>query len=185
MSAFDLSSEEDYEERLVKLIKLFNIYGCNVEHDVKDEWNGYKITVIYKKRLNCSKDELVKQFEKAWPKINKLSQEFIQAKERSKEEAGVQVSQYDLWKKFVTTNSITCRHLCSLLKIMIATPVNTGWVERAYSTLEQLCPKRRNRLDPLHLKHQFFMSTLKLPIRDAFSYSQEIKNIGKNTFPVE
>ena len=46
------------------------------------------------------------QFEKAWPKINEMSQEFIDGKDK-----GVKVTQYALWRKFLSTNAITCRHL--------------------------------------------------------------------------
>ena len=57
---------------------------------------------------------------------------------------------------------------------MISIPPNTGWVERAYSLLELICQKRRNQLAIESLMSFFFLSVLKLPIRDAFSYNKEI-----------
>ena len=180
MSVFDLGSDEDYSSRVEKISQLFSIYGNNKEHNVDEKWNGYQVRIIYKKRLSCSKDDLLKQFDKAWPIMNRLSQEFSQAKEK-----GIQLTQYDLWKKFVQRNTIPCRHFCQLVKIMFATPLNTGWVERSYSTLEQLCPKRRAALKTQNLKTQFFMSTLRREPKDAFGYNAEIRNIGRDNFPAE
>ena len=80
----------------------------------------------------------------------------------------------ELWQRFIQNNDITYQHLSTLIKIMISIPPNTGWVERAYSLLELICQKRRNQLAIESLMSLFFLSVLKLPIRDAFSYNKEI-----------
>ena len=181
MSCFDLSSDEGYASRVVKLSKLYKLFGVDCEHEVKTPWNGYHVNITYRRRLRCTNVELLKQFEKAWPAINKLSEELAVAKEMKKKE----VTQRTLWKKFVDNHRIEYRFVCKMILIMFSIPVNTGWVERGYSTLEMICQKRRNQLKVSHLKNQFFMSILRRPVRDAFSYEEEIKNIGNDTFPLE
>ena len=70
--------------------------------------------------------------------------------------------------------------LCDLIRLMIAIPPNSGWVERAYSNLEQMCQKRRNRLNIEHLKTQFFLALLKPEPKDCMDYENEIKILSKN-----
>ena len=107
--------------------KLFILYILN--------WNEYSIIINYKRRIKCSKEELLRQLERVWPNINKLSAQLAAAREQKDSE----VSQKSMWKKFVLTNLIGCRHLCKLLIVMFSIPVNTGWIERAYSTVEMIC----------------------------------------------
>ena len=33
-----------------------------------------------------------------------------------------------------------------VVKVMLAIPPNTGWIERAYSKLQMICTARRNKL---------------------------------------
>ena len=51
---------------------------------------------------------------------------------------------------------LQCPDLCDLILIMISIPSNSGWVERAYSYLDQVCQKKRNRLDVGNLKELLF-----------------------------
>ena len=59
--------------------------------------------------------------------------------------------------------------------VMLRIPPNTGWVERAYSILENVCQKRQNLFENASLKHQFFLAVLKLPVRDSFGYLKELE----------
>ena len=43
-----------------------------------------------------------------------------------------------------------------------------------YSKLEQLCQKRRNQIDVNHLKDQFFLGLLNLPITECMVYEKDI-----------
>ena len=65
--------------------------------------------------------------------------------------------------------------LCDLVLIMISIPPNSGYVERAYSYLEQVCQKKRNRLEIGNIKELFFLAVLKLEVKDCWSYTEEIK----------
>ena len=175
-SCFDLSTNEDLESRLEKLEPLFNIYGVEREHGVDEKWFEYQITIILKARLNCTLAELRAEFSKEYPWMN------IASKELRKED-GRYDNQRAAWQEFYRTKMISCPNLCKMLEIMFSVAVNTGWVERAYSTLEAICPKRRNRMDVPVMQELLFLSILKLPVRSCFEYKDVIKNANK-TFPV-
>ena len=80
-----------------------------------------------------------------------------------------------MWKKFVMSMSIECPDLCDLVLIMISVPPNSGWVERAYSQLERVCEKRRNRTKIENLRELFFLALLKLKEKKCLDYTEEIK----------
>ena len=65
MSIFYLQSDEDYDSRTEKLTILYVMYGDDNEFLVKDEWNGFKIKISYKRRPYCSKENLMEQSEGA------------------------------------------------------------------------------------------------------------------------
>ena len=58
---------------------------------------------------------------------------------------------------------------------MIAIPVNTGWIERAYSKLEMICTKRKNKLLVDNIRNEFFLNVLSFPQRSTTEYTEEIK----------
>ena len=55
-----------------------------------------------------------------------------------------------------------------MIRVMLSIPPNTGWVEPAYSVLEDICQRRQKRLRVGSLKYQFFLAVLKLPVRHSF-----------------
>ena len=77
------------------------------------------------------------------------------------------------------TNNLS-NNLCRLVRIMFSIPPNTGWVERAYSILEMICQKRRNRMAVGTLKELFFLRVLILSVKDAFGYDAEIDYCRRN-----
>ena len=157
MCAFNLNSKEGLESRLEKIQKLHNIYGIDREHHVKEKWNDFDVIVRYMKRLMCTEEELVEQFEMVYRnKMVALARELREAKAR-----GQPVSQHSLWKGFLKDMEIQGPDLCNLVLIMISIPPNSGWVERAYSYLEQVCQKKRNRLDVGNLR-AFFLGAIEI-----------------------
>ena len=51
MSAFNLSSEEDYEARASKVMSLYDVYCQDRIHDL-EEWNGFKVKVNFPKQID-------------------------------------------------------------------------------------------------------------------------------------
>ena len=77
--------------------------------------------------------------------------------------------------EFLASMRIQCGDLCDLVLIMISVPPNSGWVERAYSHLERVCDKRRNRLNVDNLKELFFLAVLQLKPKDCMAYTVEVE----------
>ena len=67
------------------------------------------------------------------------------------------------------------KHVTRLIQIMIAIPVNTGWIEQAYSKLEMICTKRRNKLLVDNIRNEIFLNVLLFPQRFTTEYTEEIK----------
>lgn len=66
--------------------------------------------------------------------------------------------------------------MAQVVQLMLSIPPNTGWIERAYSKLEMICSKRRNKLTVDHIRHEFFLNVLELPVRPMTSgYNEEIE----------
>ena len=72
MSTFDLSSMEEYDSCAPKISQLFDLYGLDTDHE-GDQWYGFKVKFTLKKCLNCTKNELLEQFKKAFVKMNAMA----------------------------------------------------------------------------------------------------------------
>ena len=142
LNVFDLNSRESFEEKTVKIRQLYNIYGKERSHQVKEKWFNFTVMVNYLPRLRCSEEELVSQFISAREKISSLAREYRERGEELKH-----LTQHDLWCKFIVSMDMQLPDLCDLIVTMMSVPPNIGWVERAYSYLEQICQKKRNRMN--------------------------------------
>ena len=56
------------------------------------------------------------------------------------------IFQSELWREFAKQCQMEYKHVTCLIQIMIAISVNTGWIEGAYSKMEMIYTKRRNKL---------------------------------------
>ena len=83
--------------------------------------------------------------------------------------------QHKLWLIFLKGMGMQCPNLCDLILIMESIPPNSGWVEHAYSYLDQVCQKKRNRLNVGNFKELLFLVLLKLKPKDSWSYKKEIE----------
>ena len=123
-----------------------------------EEWFGFEVRVTFKQRLQCSEEDLVNQFSRAYEKMVRLGRE-LRMDGVSKT---FKLTQHKLWMRFLGEMGLQCADLCDLIIIMISLPPNSGWVERAYRYLDQVYQKKRNRLDIGNLKELFFLAVLKL-----------------------
>ena len=85
------------------------------------------------------------------------------------------IFQLELWREFSNQRRMEHKHVRCLIQIMIAIPVNTGWIERAYSRLEMICSKRRNKLLVDNIRTEFFLNVLSFPQRSTTESTEEIK----------
>ena len=79
-------------------------------------------------------------------------------------------NQIDVLTDFALKKSSEFPNICLLINILISTPANSSLIERAYSTLEIICAKRRSRLTPEHIESLFMLSALKLGLWDVEAY---------------
>ena len=85
------------------------------------------------------------------------------------------IFQLELWREFAKQRRMEHKHVTHLIQIMIAIPVNTGWIEQAYSKLEMICTKRRNKLLVDNIRNEFFLNVLSFPQHSTTEYTEEIK----------
>ena len=85
------------------------------------------------------------------------------------------IFQSELWRELANQRRMEHKHVTRLIQIMIAIPVNTGWIKRAYSKLEMICTKRRNKLLVDNIRNEFFLNIFSLPQRSTTEYTEEIK----------
>ena len=64
LTAFDLTSNEDLDQKINKLKMLFDIFGQDVTH-VMPNWFNFAVHVTFQKKLSCTREQLVRQFEEA------------------------------------------------------------------------------------------------------------------------
>ena len=176
-SCFDVDRQDSLEERKNKIKLLYEIYGLNTTKSMP-KWRDYDVQVTYRKRIKCSSNQLLAQFEKRYPVINQLCRE---RREVIEENGRNSYSQHKLWMSFISVSEISCPDLCKLIRIMISIPPNTGWIERAYSSFEMICSKRRNRLLTENVRELFFLAVLKLKTRNAMDYEDEIQYLSSKS----
>ena len=85
------------------------------------------------------------------------------------------IFQLGLWREFAKQRRMEHKHVTCLIQIMIAIPVNTGWILWPYSKLEMICIKRRNKLLVDNIRNEFFLNILSFPHRSTTAYTEEIK----------
>ena len=73
-SAFDFNLKSEKDDRISHLKKLYSIYGVTYTHTIDDDNDlpGFEIHITYPAKLQCTEAELVDEFNKIWPVLNKL-----------------------------------------------------------------------------------------------------------------
>ena len=153
---------------------IFDLFGNDFQKTIKEKWADYTIEVTYKRRIQCTKPELIEEFKSAYVDINSLAKERQDAMRKK----AVIPSQKVQWQKFLSVHLISHPYLCQVISIMLSMAPNTGWVERAYSVLEMICSKRRNCLDPVNMEPLFLLAVLKLAVKSSGDYQKEIATMN-------
>ena len=71
--AVDLKSKENPNGHCQKISALYNMFEIDAKHTVWDKWNGVSKSITLRRKLNCSSEELQKEFKKAFPVINGMA----------------------------------------------------------------------------------------------------------------
>ena len=75
---------------------------------------------------------------------------------------------------FLARHAIEHPSFAQILLIMQATPPNTSPVKCGFSQLEMIATKHR-KLTPENLKHYFLLAALKISVKPADCYENEMK----------
>ena len=125
MNGFGLNYDEDLDICVEKISNLYDSYQVNNENKKSPGMrNDCQVVIADKRMLHCTKDELLKQFNKSLVKINKLSQALHEAKDKQNTILSKLYSMTnDLLKKFVLSIKIQFRNVCKLTTVMIYTTI--------------------------------------------------------------
>ena len=73
-SCFDMNRDLSCNERIELLEELHKIYFVDYVHEVEDQGQygvaGWDVTIKYKAKIECSRNDLGNQFRALWPKMN-------------------------------------------------------------------------------------------------------------------
>ena len=73
-SCFDMNRDLSCNERIELLKELHKIYFVDYVHEVEDQGQygvaGWDVTIKYKAKIECSRNDLGNQFRALWPKMN-------------------------------------------------------------------------------------------------------------------
>jgi hypothetical protein len=155
-------------EHVQTVLKYKNIKETQVE---ANRWFGRKILLKFPAIIRCTKEELVEELQVGWPVLARMWQKEVEAKGREN------VSQVDVIISFLRNpdSPTMYPHVCSLLKILLATPSNTSPLERSFSYLQMVCAPRRNQLLPAHLETLYLLAVLKIPVKTPAQYKKAVE----------
>ena len=91
--------------------------------------------------------------------------------------------QLELWREFAKQRRMEHKHVFCFVQIMIAIPVNTGWIERVYSKLEIICTKRRSKLLVDNIRNELFLSVHSFPQHSWTKCTWDIVAVEVKKFP--
>ena len=142
MACLDLDFNLNLPDRISKLEAIFDIYGNDYQKTNGQKWADHEVQVTYKKRIVCTKAELIDELKSAYAEINSLVKGRHDAFKRKDVVIPTQKVQ---WEKFLSFHGISHQNLCQAIRIKLSIAPNSGWVGRAYSILEMICSKWRNK----------------------------------------
>lgn len=147
----------------------------NEEATINDTWEGFEVELEYPAKINATEQELYDEFDDAIKTINGLYiSEVNQARVEKREP-----KQLKVWKDFLAAHYLEFPTFGQLVLILFATAGNTSPLERAYTYLEMIASKRRNKITPEHLETLFLLTALKIPIKGPGEYKKEVERCNK------
>ena len=173
-SFLDFERKDELDCRKKNLRELLKIFCTSTVHEMEEEWNGYHITLEYPRLIDIDAEEIVNEFEKAWPIFNGLCLTYYDDHRNGK------YVQLPLLQHFLKNNMIMFPGFCKLILILIASAANTSPLERSYSILEIVCAKRRSSMTPEHMELFYLLGVLKITLKSPFDYQKEVNFSRRN-----
>ena len=154
---------EEWKELLTKLCSVFCV---NYVHNVPPErgYSDYEVSIHYNKKISCTSDELISQFNNLWPIINRSWLEFWDKDNNN----------FSFWQMTVSQYTISHPYLCEMIKILLASASTTRPLERLCSKLGKICYKDRNKVLVKNLETLYLLSLQK---SCEFNYDETVVQI--------
>ena len=147
------------EDRIVLLKKLHTLYGTDYVHNVKEMksgWKQFKITLCHERKLKCTEEDIVKEFNNLWPIMNRSWAQYRDIKNKHS-------LHLIFFNHILSNHTITHPNISELIKIFISVAPNTSPLERSFSKLAKICYKDRNQLTSKNIENIYILSALKTP----------------------
>ena len=156
-SAFDMCRPIDLDARIKYLKKLHTLHGTNYIHEipkVDDGRKDYNISLLQKRKLNCSEKKITHQFQNVWPIFNKV---WLQYRECIKDQ------HINFVNHILSNYTITHPDVCDLMMILITIAPSTRPLEQSFSKLCKICFKDRNNLLIKNLETLYLLAANNYP----------------------
>ena len=121
-SEFHMNSRVGLQQCVPLTKKIHTIYGLNYEHEVLQNWESYKVTLMHKQKTNCTVINWI------WPEY------WHEPKNKSPN---------IIWS-YSSNYGITHSCICELLHILISVAPSTGSLKRSFSKLSKIYHNDRN-----------------------------------------
>ena len=156
-SAFDMCRPINLNARIKYIKKLHTLYGTNYIHEipkVDDDWKDYNISLLHKRKLNCSEKEKTHQFQNLWPIFNKVQPQYQEC---------IKDQHINFLNHILSNYTITHPDVCDLLRILITIAPSTSPLEQSFSKLSKICFKDRNNLLTKNLETLYLLAASNYP----------------------
>ena len=107
---------------------------------------------MYKQQIDCTEEELCKEFKNLWPVFNRFWPEY---------QHETRTSQQRFLGHILSIYNITHLGISKLLHILISVAPSTGSLERSFSKLSNICYKERIQLTTKHLNKLYLLCQFK------------------------
>ena len=143
------------------LKELYAIYCISFNHKVlqnEDDKSNFKghitaIKIKYEPKVDCTQEQIVKEFRSVWPVINRVWLQFKNEKKGALKRFFI----------FILDNyMIQYPNICELIPIMLSASSATGPLERSYAKLAKICYKDRNALHSKNIKILYLLAVLQI-----------------------
>ena len=114
-------------------------------------YSDYKVRVCCKRKISCTLDRLISQFNNLWPIMYILWPEF-----RDKNNNNL-----NFWQTIVSQYTISHPFLCEIIKIPLLHASTTEPSERSFNKLVKMCYEDRNKVLVKNLESLYLLRSLK------------------------
>ena len=128
------------------------------------------IKIKYESIVDCTQEQIFKEYRSIWPIINRVWVQFKNEKKGALKRFLI----------FILDNYMTqYPNICELITIMLSIAPATGLWERSYAKLAKICYKGRNELHSKNIEILYLLAVLQINNNEFFLKVREILKTKK------